>query len=307
MPTPSPEATPAQTAKPTPAPVSTPAPASADALPVVINRADKPAEWTDFAFPEDAELLKIYFPPIRDCDATLLTCGGETLLIDCGSHEFEKSIAEMLRELGIRSIDRLLITHPHHDHYEALALIVENVQIGELWVSFPDDYNEHSLRIRRWADTFGIPLRRYGDGDVLTLGGATLTVYDRCPENYSCNDRSAQILLRYGGRTMYFSSDLEVAGMRTMAAVAGEGEIRADILKYPHHGKPALERAFADAVQPLFCVVTGKDRGWSGEIWLTWNHMPYINTRICGVVLTTDGGGHWLVEHFYADDDPRGH
>ena len=264
------------------------------------------ATWPAFTLSDDEDLLTIIFPPIRDCDAELLICGGETLLIDCGSHEFEESIVEMFRELGIKSIDRVLITHPHHDHYEGLALIAQNIKIGEILVSFPDDYNEHTPKIKAWAEAYSIPIKRYGDGDVLTLGGATLTVYDRCPENYSCNNRSAVLLLRYGERTLLFTSDIEIAGMKAMAATTEDGEIRADILKYPHHGKAALEWTFAKAVQPLYCVVTGKDRGWDGQTWLTQNRVPYINTRVCGVVLTTDGGEHWTVEHFYAYNDPRG-
>lgn len=281
----------------TPTPVPTP--------PTIIDRVNNPKEWTDFTFAADADLLTIVFPPIRDCDSELLICNGETLLIDCGSHEFEESIVAMLKELGIRSIDRLLITHPHHDHYEGLAYIAQYIHIGELMISFPDDYNEHMPLINEWTSLFGIPVTRYGDGDVLTLGGATLTVYDRCPENYSCNNRSAVLLLRYGERTMLFGSDIEIAGMKAMAATTKEGEIRVDILKYPHHGKAALEWTFAKAITPQLCIITNKERGWDGQVWLYQNRIPYINTRIRGVVLTTDGE-RWLAENFYAEDDPRG-
>ena len=306
IPTPKPSApTPipaTRTPTPTPLPKPTPTPTPS----AVIDRINQPGSHPGFAFPEGADLLTIYIPPIRDCDAALLVCGGETLLIDCGSHDFEESIVAMLKELDIRSIDRVLITHPHHDHYEGLAYIAQHIRIGQVLVSFPDDYNEHMPRIRGWASAYEIPIRRYGDGDVLTLGGATLTVYDRSPENFSCNNRSAVLLLRYGKRTMLFSSDIEIAGMKSIAATTEEGELRVDILRYPHHGKAALEWTFAKAVQPQFAVITNKERDWDGQIWLRQRRIPYVNTRVGGVVLTTDGGEYWLVERLYAEDDPRG-
>ena len=275
-------------------------------MPVVVDRVSYPGDWRSFAFDGDAELLEVVFPPIRDCDAILLRCGGETLLIDCGAHAFENAVLEMLDETGVTRIDSILISHPHHDHWEGLSAIAGHVQVGRLLLSFPDNYNEHMPRILSAAAAADIPVERYGDGDVLTLGGATLTVYDRSPANYSCNNRSAQLLLRYGERTMLFTGDIERAGMRALTASVAEGELRADILKYPHHGKAALEMDFLRAVQPLYAVVTNKERDWDGQLWLRQKRIPYANTRIRGVRLTTDGGGHWIAERLYDAQDVRG-
>ena len=281
-------------------------PAAADELPTVVDRIGHPKQWTDFAFDPGAELMTVCFPPIRDCDAALILCGGESLLLDCASREFDYKVTDMLEELGVTRIDTLVITHPHPDHWMGLPAVAEKAEIGRVAVSFPEHYSRQSELLAECCASLGIPVVSYGDGDTFTVGGAVLTVFDRVPERCDCNDRSAQMLLRYGERTLYFSADIEAEGMAVLAASAAEGELRADILKYPHHGKAALQDAFAAAVSPVFAVVTNKDRGWGGQVWLRNRRIPYVNTRVGGVVLTTDGGAHWLAVRLYGQYDPRG-
>ena len=105
---------------------------------------------------------------------------------------------------------------------------------------------------------------------------------------------------------MLFTADIERAGMRVLQSRVSGEELRADIIKYPHHGKAPLEDPFAALVQPLYAIVTNKERGWDGQLWLRYRHIPYANTRVGGVYLTTDGGGHWIAERLYDPQDPRG-
>ena len=50
--------------------------------PILIDRHTHPEINADFVFAEDAELLEVIFPQMVDCDAILLRCGGETMLVD---------------------------------------------------------------------------------------------------------------------------------------------------------------------------------------------------------------------------------
>ena len=53
-------------------------------------------------------------------------------------------------------------------------------------------------------------------------------------------------------------------------------------------------------------MITQKERNWKGQEWLRLRGIPYLNTRVGGIVLTTDGGEHWLADPLYPPGDPRG-
>ncbi|MGO9123003.1 MAG: MBL fold metallo-hydrolase [Desulfomonilaceae bacterium] len=133
----------------------------------------------------------VYFVPgegkggFPSCHGFLLM-GNETVLIDAGMAE--ATIREVDRE---KRIDILLITHPHPDHIRHgyllqdrhilmpvetadsvadLRLLGErfmgNLDHGILWARFVhDQFGVRALRL---------PDGRFGDGDVLTIGGAEL-------------------------------------------------------------------------------------------------------------------------------------
>ena len=136
----------------------------------------------------------VYFVPgegkggFPSCHGFLLM-GNETVLIDAGMAE--ATIREIDRK---KRIDILLITHPHPDHIRHghllddrhilmpmetpdsvtdLRLLGErfmgNLDDGILWARFVhDEFGVRALRL---------PDGRFGDGDVLTIGGAELEAF----------------------------------------------------------------------------------------------------------------------------------
>ncbi|MBQ4580150.1 MAG: MBL fold metallo-hydrolase, partial [Clostridia bacterium] len=168
------------------------------AVPVLIDRISQPDAHADFAFPEGAELLEIVFPQMLDCDAILLRCGGETILVDACKKAFSARIVNMCRQLGITRIDRVYNTHPHEDHIGGFREVIKEIEVGELWICFPEDYNDHMKTAVNAAKTAEIPVRSYADGDVFTLGGATIEVWKLEGKSTDMNNCSAQMRLTYG-------------------------------------------------------------------------------------------------------------
>lgn len=290
--TPEPTATPAPTPtpEPTPTPLPTPTPTPA---PVLVDRLG--GDTSDFTFAKDTPLLEVFFPQILDSDACLLRFGEETLLIDTGTQGQARRVLDMCRQLGITHIDRVINTHPHSDHLEGFRDIIKEVTVGELWLCHPEDTTVHSQNAVRFAANAGIPVYHFGDGDTFTLGGATLEVRMLAWEGFvELNDRSAQIKLTYGSRTMYFAADLEHPGQQRAAEEWGDW-LRADILKYPHHGKEKLVEEYREAVSPLLVVVTNNQRDLEGKRYIRSTGLNGKWTVPGFVTLKTDGAT-WVCE-----------
>ena len=244
--------------------------------PVVINRVDDPQVCADFAFAEEAELLQITFPQMVDCDAILLRCGGETMLVDACKKAYSERIVDLCKQLGVTRIDRVVNTHPHEDHLGGFSQVIKEIEVGELWICFPEDYNNHMKTAVNAAKKAGIPIKTYTDGDVLTLGGATIEVWKLEGKIGEMNDCSAQMKVTFGERTMLLAADLQQDGQKKMVELHGEA---------------------LDAVRPMLLVITNNHRQTAGWKWIhsDKNTIPYAYTVPNLVHLTTDGTT-WIAE-----------
>lgn len=273
--------------------------AAAEETPVVIDRINAPEAYADFAFVEDAPLLEVIFPQILNCDAILMRCGGETMLVDCATQGQAKRIINMCKQLGITRIDRVVNTHPHEDHIGGFRDLIKEVEVGELWICFAEDANSHMKKAIGYAEKAGIPVVHYADGDVLILGGATIDVWKLEGRLSELNDCSAQFFVTFGERTLLMAADLEKTGQAKYVEMKGE-MLDADILKYPHHGLEKLTDEYAAAVSPLYFVVTNNQRSTEGLKYIRRGSVPCAWTVPGFVTLTTDGTA-WVVERIESE------
>ena len=265
-----------------------------EAQPVVVDRINAPEVQADFAFAQDAALLEVIFPQILNCDAIFMRCGGETMLVDCATQGQAKRIINMCKQLGITRIDRVVNTHPHEDHIGGFRDLIKAVEVGELWICFDEDYTTHMTKAVGYAQKAGIPVVHYADGDVLTLGGATIEVWKLEGKTSELNDCSAQFMVTFGERTLLMAADLEKTGQERYVALKGDA-LKADILKYPHHGLEKLIDEYAAAVGAEYYVVTNNQRSTEGKKYITRSGVPCAWTVPGFVTLTTDGTT-WVVE-----------
>lgn len=278
-----------------------PAMAEETGLPVLIDRVTDPEAYADFAFAEDAALLEITFPQMVDCDAILLQCGGETMLVDACKQAYSERIINLCKQLGVTRIDKVVNTHPHEDHLGGFRDVIKEIEVGELWICFPETVNNHMKNAVKQANNAGIPVKTYADGDVFTLGGATIEVWKLEGKTSEMNDCSAQMKLTYGERTFLMTADLETNGQKKMLELKGDA-LDTDILKYPHHGIQVLVEEYREAVSPLFMVITNNHRQTAGWKWInsSKNDIPFAYTVPNLVHLTTDGTT-WIVEKLISD------
>jgi competence protein ComEC len=211
--------------------------------------------------------LTAHFLDVGQGDACVLELpGGHVVIIDGGGSfdpDFDPGrqvIAPFLHRTGIRRIDLIVLSHPHPDHANGLAALVDELPVGEVWTNAPDSAQPGTARLVAVARAHGVPV---GAPRPLVLGSALLrplagTVTDAA---FGENDNSIVLAIEHAGRRLIFAGDLERAGE---AALVGAGVPRADVVKVPHHGsKTSSTSDFVAALHPSLAVISvGEDNRW---------------------------------------------
>ena len=263
--------------------------------PVLVDRIANPQ--ASFSFAEDAELLQIIFPNIWDEDAELILCGGEAILIDCAKENHGNRVVALLNQLGITELKAVINSHPHNDHILGLKSIARAVKIDQLLFCFPEKETKHMPVALQTADKYHIPVVWYADGEQFRIGGAVIDVWLKGDENWTLNERSAQMRLQYGERTMLFTGDMMQKTQRRLLEVIDPTLLDIDIFKYPHHGLSLPDDEFLDVMSPEYIIITNTagDRTQKVRRYLDQRKIPWVTTVPGYVSLTTDGQT-WVIE-----------
>ena len=256
-------------------------------------------------FKMDAEFLHIWFPNIYNEDEALLIFGDEVWMIDCGDTRSAPRNVLLLYKLGVRRINKLFNSHPHHDHLGGLEATDNAAHIEELLVCFPEDSTDTMMAAMLYASSADIPVSTYSGGDVFTMGGGkvSLTFYLVEGDELDMNNCSAQTMVQYGSRKMLFTADMERQGQELAMTQVNPDLLQADILKYPHHGKSGLQDDYAAAVNPSLAIVTNTKVDWGGVEYLDYRKIPFLYTGYDEVYthIYTDGNV-WVVEQIPVAD-----
>lgn len=262
--------------------------------PEVIDRVSDPNAYRTFEFEEGEDLLEVVCPPLADCDALLIRCGGKTMLVDCATYAQAPRVVRMLELCGVDKLDYVLITHPHHDHTEGLQLISDSVPVSELLLCFPERENNYMTTMLGIARQKGITVTYFTSGEIFELGKTRLTVWQR-EGNGDVNNRSAQIKVDYYDRSMMLTGDIEPNGVRYMMEDIVVDWLDSDILKYPHHGVSAMPDEYMQAVSPAFIFMTSLVKERHGKNYVAASGIPWTYTNK-GLLRMTTNGFTWLIE-----------
>lgn len=76
----------------------------------------------------------------------LIKTKNKNILIDTGTAFYGNKIKDYLKEIGIKKIDYLLLTHSHYDHIGGVPIILENFQVDRI---FAHSYMKNVLNSQR--------------------------------------------------------------------------------------------------------------------------------------------------------------
>ncbi len=259
-------------------------------------------------------LLQLTVLDVRQGDSIFVSMPDQsTLMIDGGGllgHGFgeqfteegfdvgEQVVSPYLWSLGVKRLDAVVLTHAHHDHMSGLYAVLNNFQVGELWVG-ENPYLPEYLKLIKSALQKSIRIRHFEAGDKLVFHSAFLEFLNPFKESQPGpmpkNNDSLAFRLKYSDRSFLLTGDIEKKIESQI--LDRNAAIRSDILKVAHHGsRSSTSLEFLNRVSPILAIISVAEHSPFGHphpeviARLKEKSIPVLRTdRDGAVTITTDG------------------
>lgn len=244
--------------------------------------------------------VKIIFPLYGDADhPPVEETNGDCILIGRKNHWFmvdtylcENNYAMIKRTFeryNIKTIDFVLITHYHTDHYMNLERLLSDTDIAVKKVILPRETSQADLKndvasaktkCITYCTGHSVPYE-IADNQVLDFFGVELKIFNASADDYAYyenlndkeyNDYSIGMLLSFRGHTALFTGDMQAAAKEKLM----DDNIvtkPVDLFKASHHANGPLVLPFARRISPRAVAVTQTQR--MSSISAGWGMISY--------------------------------
>ncbi len=221
------------------------------------------------AFLQADGLFAAYFIDVGQGDATLLVApDGESMLIDCGPTASADYLVKYMNDVGVQTLEYLILTHPHEDHYGGASAVIENFPVenfliqGDSTEFYPYDRLIYMATHNRFDTETAVIGAHIGDGFTFADTAEFRIFAPEKADPDDANESSLAIKLVYGETAFLFTGDAETGSENAM--LADGFNLKADVFSAGHHGSATSNSdGFVAAVSPSFAVVScGKNNSY---------------------------------------------
>jgi beta-lactamase superfamily II metal-dependent hydrolase len=208
--------------------------------------------------------LNVYYIDVGQGDAAYIELpNGHNVLIDGGPSG--EPVAKFLKSKGVTTIDHVVLTHPHSDHYRGLKKVFSDFNVKNYYDSKAENVDakgDNNLRELAAAEP-GCSTHYPEAGDNLNWDSrVTVKVLNTCsdPVQLKQNDdvNNCSIVLRffYNGTGLLFTGDAEATIENAMMRIFKSG-LQSYALKVGHHGsRYSSTEKFLERVQPKVAIIS---------------------------------------------------
>ncbi len=205
--------------------------------------------------------LKVHFLDVGQGDSIFVELpNGECMLIDCSERDYAGGIISFIDMLGYRKINHLVATHPHADHIGGMETVINNFDIGEVYMPEAVSETKTFMNLLEALDKKNASITVATAGVEIDFGsgayGKFVAPVDIVDDLNNC---SAVLHLTFGERAFLFTGDAEIMEEDTIS-----DNIKADVLKAGHHGSSTSSGSmFLKKVGAEIAVIScGKDNSY---------------------------------------------
>lgn len=213
-------------------------------------------------------------PKLGDLKATFIDVGqgdsefvqlpdGKTMLIDAGEVVSGSTVVDYLKDLGVKKVDYLVGSHPHSDHIGGLADVIDEFDIGEVWIPDASEGTEVYEEFLDAVEAKGCKVKKAEAGEVIVSADAGYEISVIGPKagvrSEDMNDYSVVLRVTYGDTSMLFTGDAAASD------IVADNPGHVDVLKAAHHGsETGTSEVLMSSLSPSIVVLSygeGNDYG----------------------------------------------
>lgn len=244
-------------------------------------------------------------------DGLVLRAGeGTAVVVDTGPDP--AAMDRCLRELGVKHIPVLVLSHFHADHVGGLAGVLAGRRVDEIEVTPYFSPRAEYDRVVELAAQHGVGLRTVSFHERRVVGQVSWTTLwpARVPalpppgtssatssdEGSPENNASIAMMVEVAGLRILLTGDLEPESQR--AVLATGADLRADVLKVPHHGSAQQDPDFIAATNARLALISaGRDNDYGHPAprtleLLSHNAIRTATTNVSGPLTVTNTNNH---------------
>lgn len=198
-------------------------------------------------------------------ESVILTSGGETALVDCGSSNSYKDpgglAADTLHSMGVRELSAVVVTHYHADHTNGLYEVLRRIPVQTIYL--PDIEDEYGVRERlvSLAEEKGIQVTYVTKETADMLGDTVLTIYPPVQSGGDLNELGLTALASAGDFDLLITGDMSGSTEKKLVETYALPDI--EVLVVSHHGsRYSSNIRFLKAVMPEAAVISVGDNNY---------------------------------------------
>lgn len=224
--------------------------------------------------------LTVHFIDVGQGDATLITCGEDTMLIDAGDNNQGTKVQNYLKKQDVENLKYVIGTHPDADHIGGLDVILYKFDCTTIMMP---EIEKDTAAYRDVIDTMvnkGYVNTLPVVGNTYPLGDAEFTILSPTKDYDDSNNNSIVLLLTHGKNIFLFTGDAEEDAENDML---NSGFIlSANVYKAGHHGsRTASNKDFLEAVAPEYAVIScGEDNSYGHPHAETLNQFRAMGIQV---------------------------